>query len=203
MAIVQSTKTTGTITVEASSPGLIPASVTISSKVVKLRPQAPVWEREVPEGPGITGLWRSEPAAAAAGLQAFSSPAGQVFTFRQSGNAFTGTVEGGGGSFFGGGGETPAAIEEGKVEGADISFSAARVAYTGTLKGDVIVLIGTGGMNPRGARGAPTAPAGPRPAIGPPPDGSDPSNGAFFGLSRGGGRGFGAPAPIVLHRAKG
>src|ERR1035438_4122652 len=53
MALVQSAKAAGSITVEASSPGLTPASVTISSKAVKLRPQVPVWEREIPSGEGI------------------------------------------------------------------------------------------------------------------------------------------------------
>jgi beta-galactosidase len=184
MALVQSTKAAGTITVEAASPGLTPASVTISAKAVKLRPQTPVWERAVPAGEGITGLWR--PGAGA----------GQLFTFQQNGNALTGTVEGGGA--FGGGGDTPVAIEAGKVDGAAISFSAANVTYTGTLKGDAIELQRTGGGFPggRGGRGAPAEPAGPRPAIGPPPDGTDPSR------SVGGGRGPQAPAPMVLHRAK-
>jgi beta-galactosidase len=195
MALVQSTKAAGTITVEASSPGLIPASVTISSIAVKLRPQAAVWEREVPAGAGITGLWRPAPVAAFAG---FGGGASQVFTFQQNGNALTGTVEGGGGGRGGGGGDTPIAIEDGRVDGANISFSAANVAYTGTLKGDAIELQRTGGvaMGGRGGRGAPAEPAGPRPAIGPPPDGSDPSRGAA------GGRGPQTPAPMVLHRAK-
>jgi beta-galactosidase len=185
MALVQSTKAAGAITVEASSPGLTPSSVTISSRTVKLRPQAPVWERAVPAGDGITGLWR--PAGAAS----------QVFTFQQNGNALTGTVEGGAG--FGGGGDTPIAIEAGKVDGATISFTAANVTYTGTLRGDAIELQRTGGGFPggRGGRGgAPAEPAGPRPAIGPPPDGSDPSR------SIGGGRGPQSPVPTVLHRAK-
>jgi beta-galactosidase len=183
LALVQSTKAAGAITVEASSPGLTPASVTISSRAVKLRPQAPVWERAVPAGPGITGLWR--PAGAAS----------QVFTFEQRGNSLTGTVEGGVG--FGGGGDTPMVIEAGKVDGASISFSAANVAYTGTVKGDLIELQRTGGFpGGRGGRGAPAEPAGPRPAIGPPPDGTDPSRGI------GGGRGPQAPAPTVLRRAK-
>ena len=39
MAVVQSTKTAGNITVEATSPGLAPASVTIGAKSVALRPQ--------------------------------------------------------------------------------------------------------------------------------------------------------------------
>ena len=67
MALVQSAKTAGNITVEASSPGLTPASVSISAKAVKLRPQVAVWEREVPAGTGVTGLWRPAPAPAAAG----------------------------------------------------------------------------------------------------------------------------------------
>jgi len=207
MALVQSAKAAGNITVEASSPGLTPASLTISSKAVKLRPQVAVWEREVPAGSGITGLWRPEPVVAAAGRGGFGGgAAGGIFTFRQDGNALTGSVEGAGGGRGGGGGDTPVAIADGKVDGANISFSAAGATYTGTLKGDVIELQRTGGgaMGGRGGRGAPAEPAGPRPAIGPPPDGSDPSNGAFVGLGRGGagGRGPQTPAPIVLHRAK-
>jgi beta-galactosidase len=183
MALVQSTKAAGTITVEATSPGLTPASVTISTKAVKLRPQLPAWERAVPVGEGITGLWR--PAGGAS----------QLFTFQQNGNALAGTVEGGGA--FGGGGDAPNAIEAGKVDGANISFSAANVTYTGTLKGGAIELQRTGGgFGGRGGRGAPAEPAGPRPAIGPPPDGTDPSRGI------GGGRGPQTPAPAVLRRVK-
>ena len=48
----------GKITVEATSPGLTPASVTITAKGVTLRPQVALWNREVPAGSGITGLWR-------------------------------------------------------------------------------------------------------------------------------------------------
>jgi len=111
----------------------------------------------------------------------------QVFTFRQNGGTLTGTVEG----------DTPAPLEGGKVDGANISFSAANITYTGTLSGDTIELRRTGGaMGGRGGRGAPAEPAGPRPAIGPPPDGSDPSRGA------GGGRGPQSPAPMDLHRTK-
>jgi beta-galactosidase len=189
MALVQSTKAAGNITVEASSPGLTPASVTISSKAVKLRPQVPVWEREVPAGEGITGLWRPAPASAPAGPGGgFGGGAGQVFTFRQSGNSLTGTIEGGG---------APIAIENGKVDGVNISFNAANAVYTGTMKGDQIELQRTGGApGGRGGRGAPAEPAGPRPAVGPPPDGSDPSRSAA------GGRGPQTPAPMVLQRVK-
>jgi beta-galactosidase len=204
MAIVQSTKAAGNVTVEASSPGLTPASVTISAKAVKLRPQVAVWEREVPAGSGITGLWRPAPVVAAAGRGGggFGGGSGQVYTFRQNGTALTGAIEGGGGGR--GGGETPVAIEDGKVDGANISFRAGNATYTGTLKGDQIELQRSGGVpaGGRGGRGAPTEPAGPRPAVGPPPDGSDPSSGAFFGGGRGGGRGGQAPAPLVIVRAK-
>ncbi len=62
MGIVQSQKNAGDITVEASSPGLTPASVTIAAKSATLRPQAAAWEREVPSGSGVTGLWRPQPA---------------------------------------------------------------------------------------------------------------------------------------------
>jgi beta-galactosidase len=200
MALVQSTKTAGNITVEASSPGLTAASVTISAKAVKLRPQVTVWERAIPAGSGITGLWRPAPVAAAGRGAGFGGAgAGQVFIFQQNGTVLTGTVEGGGGR----GGDAPIAIENGKVDGASISFSAANVVYTGTLKGDAIELQRTGGATGgRGGRGGSAEPAGPRPAIGPPPDGSDPSNAAFiFGRGGAGGRGPQTPAPMVLHRA--
>ncbi|MGD0050055.1 MAG: beta-galactosidase GalA [Bryobacteraceae bacterium] len=192
MAIVQSSKTAGSITVEASSPGLTPASATISSKAVKLRPQVAVWEREIPEGVGITGLWRAVTAAAGPG----GYGASQVFTFRQNGTSLTGTIEGDGR-----GGDTSIAIEDGHVDGPNISFKGANAVYTGTMKGDAIELQRTGGDTDRRGSRAPAEPAGPRPAIGPPPDGSDPSRADFVGL--GGDRGRGqTPAPIVLHKTK-
>ncbi len=58
MAIVQSTKSAGSITVEATSPGLAPAQAIIWAGEIALRPQVPAWEREAPQGAGITGLWR-------------------------------------------------------------------------------------------------------------------------------------------------
>ena len=205
MALVQAGKAAGQITVEASSPGLAPASLTIAAKAVKLRPQAAVWQREVPAGEGITGLWRTASAPAAA-FGGFGGGGSQVFTLRQSGSALTGTVEGGGGGRGGGGGDRPAAIEEGKVEGGSIAFKVGEVTYSGTVKGDSIELQRTGGgFAGRGGRRGAAEPTGPRPAIGPPPDGSDPSNGAFFGLGRGGAGGRGgpqAPPPLVLQRAK-
>ncbi|MDR3699876.1 MAG: beta-galactosidase GalA [Candidatus Sulfopaludibacter sp.] len=197
MTIVQATKAAGSITVEASSQGLTPAGATISSRAVNLRPQVAVWERQIPAGPGITGLWRANPAAPAAGRGGGGFGGGvQVFTFRQNGGALTGSVEGGGR-----GGETPVPIEEGKVDGSTISFKAGNVTYTGTVKGSGIELQRTGAAGRGGGRSAPVAPAGPRPAIGPPPDGSDPSSSAFINGGRGG-RGAPAAAPLVIVRAK-
>jgi beta-galactosidase len=204
MALVQSAKAAGNITVEASSPGLTPSSVTISAKAVKLRPQVAVWEREIPAGQGITGLWRPAPVVAAAGRGGGGFGGGsQIFTFHQNGGALTGSVEGGGGGR-GGGGDTPVAIEDGKVDGANIAFRAGNVTYTGTVKADQIELQRTGGpgFGGRGGRPAPAEPTGPRPAIGPPPDGSDPSSGSFISGGRGGGRGAQTPAPLVIVRAK-
>jgi beta-galactosidase len=54
MALVQSTKTAGNITIEATSPGLAPASATVTAKGVALRPQVALWNREIPTGSGIT-----------------------------------------------------------------------------------------------------------------------------------------------------
>jgi beta-galactosidase len=58
MALIQSTKAPGEITVEATSPGLTAATVTIAAKETKLRPQVAVWKREIPKGSGVTGVWR-------------------------------------------------------------------------------------------------------------------------------------------------
>jgi beta-galactosidase len=119
----------------------------------------------------------------------------QIFTLRQNGSALTGTVEGGAGGFGGGGGGT---IQDGKVEGGNITFRTGNVTYTGTLKGDQIELQRTGGFGGRPNR--PTLPPpGTGPAIGPPPDGSDPSSASFMGI---GGRGPQGPAAVVLRRAK-
>jgi len=192
--------------VEAISPGLTAATATITSKAGKPRPQVALWEREVPTGAGITGLWRP---VTAAGAEQTNNPmalaggnADSVYTFRQNGNTLTGSVESPGGGGFGGrGAPSGGPIEDGRVDGSNISFHTGNTTYTGNINGDQIELRQTGGAAGRGGRGgsAPaTAETGPRPAIGPPPDGSDPSFGAGFG-----GRG-GAPAapPVVLRRAK-
>ena len=194
MALVQSTKTAGNITVEATSAGLAPASITIAAKGGTLRPQAAVWEREAPVGSGITGLWRPAPGAGGvSGPLAFLVSDGTiVFSLRQNGNNLTGSVEGAGSGFFGGN-DAPIPIVEGKLDGKSVSFKAGNSTYSGKLKGDRIELQRTtdfGSLMPRPAE----EPAGSRPAIGPPPDGSDPSRNPSFRLPSG--------IPVVLHRVQ-
>ena len=208
MAIVQSAKSAGSITVEATSPGLTAATATVNARAIKPRPQVAVWERTVPPGPGITGLWRPTAAVAAAAtgnpMALGGGSTDTVFTFRQEGNVLTGSMESAGGGGFGGGGNTGGSIEDGKVDGVNISFRIGNTTYTGTVKGEQIELQRTGGAGGRGGRGgAGTPPAaaatGPRPAVGPPVAGSDPSFGGGGGGR--GGAGGQAPAPMILRRA--
>ncbi len=195
MALVQSTKTAGNITVKATSPGLEPSTAVVEAKSATLRPQVAVWERKVPEGAGITGLWRPVPSAQeGTGLLALIfGGGGGVFTFEQNGDALTGTVEAAGGFF--GGGDSPLPIEGGKVEGGNITFKAGNTTYSGSLKGEQIELqrkIEFGFPMPV----TPAAAPGERPAIGPPPDGSDPS---IPDLRR---RLAPGPGPLLLHRVQ-
>jgi beta-galactosidase len=175
MAIAQSTKTAGKITVEAASPGLAPASVTLASNAVTLRPQVAVWERQAPVGAGITGLWRPAPGApGATGLMAFLVGDGTtIFSLRQDGSTLTGSVEGVAGGFFGGS-DAAIPIAEGKVDGQSVSFKVGNSTFSGTLKGDQLELLRTIDFS-RWLSRLPKEPSGPRPVIGPPPDGSDPS----------------------------
>ncbi len=191
MAIVQSTKKPGSITVQAAAPGLVPATVTISTREVSLRPQLAVWQREAPAGSGVTGLWRPIPAAASNEMISFLVGGDStLFSLRQSGNSLTGTVEGGGGGFFSG--NEPVPIENGTVDGSRVSFKAGNSTYTGTITADRISLDRKVEFPFR--RPQPAAPTGPQPAIGPPPDGSDPS----FNRSRR----MPESIPVVLHRVE-
>jgi beta-galactosidase len=174
MAIIQSTKKGGDSTVLATSPGLAPATVTIATREVSLRPQIAVWQREVPAGAGVTGLWRPVPQPAGANeLVSFLVGAGStIFTLLQNGNTLTGTVEGGGGGFLSSG-ELPIPIENGTMNGSRVSFKAGNSTYTGSITADRISLerrIELPFHVPH-----PVTPKGPQPAIGPAPDGSDPS----------------------------
>jgi beta-galactosidase len=192
---VQSGKSAGTVTLEATSAGLASARAAITTKAVKLRPQVSAWDRAVPAGEGVTGLWRPKAALAAAQTGNPMALAGgsidMIFTLRQEGGTITGEVEAsGGGGFFGG--SPGGAIEEGRIDGSKISFRAGSTTYTGVVSGDAMELQRSAPQRRRPGAGAP--PAGLRPAVGPPPDGTDPSFGAGFG------RGGGAPAPLVLRR---
>ena len=193
MAIVQSTKSAGDITVEATSPGLAPAQVTITAKGAELRPQVPVWKREVPKGEGVTGLWRPAPEAAGSNelVAMLVGNGAMVFTLRQSGSTLTGTVESGSGGFFGSS-DKPTPITDGKVEGSQISFTAGSSTYSGTMDGGRLEL-------QRKLRlpwhfNQPAEPTGPQPAIGPPPDGTDPSFNRSFHMPE--------SIPVVLQRAE-
>jgi beta-galactosidase len=197
MGIVQSSKAAGSITVEASSPGLASSSVTIASNSIPLRPQVAVWEREIPQGAGITGLWRPVPGSGAAtGLMAFVVGEGtMVFSLRQDGSGLTGYVEGAGGGFFGGG-DAPISLENGKVDGNEVTFKAGNSTFTGTIKDgqlDLVRKIDIGFPMPH-----PSEPAAGGPAIGPPPDGTDPSFNISAAMRR-----AGTPSvPVVLHRVE-
>ena len=114
-----------------------------------------------------------------------------LFTLRQDGNKLTGSVEGGGGGFFGGG-DASITIADGKVDGRDVYFKAGNNTYSGTLEGDQIDLQRT--VEPSAALPRAEEPTGPRPAVGPPPDGSDPS--------RNPNTRFPSSISVVLHRVE-
>ena len=169
MAIVQSTEGAGSVTVEATSPGLSSATVTIPVKAVTARAQVAVWRREVPKGEGITGLWRPEAAAE----PSLPSMGDSLFSLQQEGSKLSGTVEGVGTNFFGGG-DVPISISDGNIEGTNVTFKAGNNSFSGNVKGDRIEL----------QRSVPPPFAAPvveksldAPDIGPAPDGSDPSRG--------------------------
>jgi beta-galactosidase len=191
MAIVQATKTAGSITVEATSPGLVPATVTIAAKAATLRPQVAVWEREVPTGSGVTGLWRPLPYEGSdPTVRTLLERVGPVvFTLRQEGTKLTGDVEGGSVSFSGGS-DVPAPITEGTVEGDRLSFKVGNGTFTGAVKGDRIELERAVPRRPSNTSNEPKDGL----AIGPPPDGTDPSRDPTFHPP--------SSIPMVLHRVQ-
>jgi beta-galactosidase len=178
MALVQSTKKAGTITVEVTSPGLTSATATISCKQVELRPQISVWERSVPKGSGITGLWRPipEPGSELSGFLGTLS----AFTFTQDGSRLSGSVEGTGGFF--GGDDLPVAISDASIQGDRITFKSGINSFEGKVSGDQIELKRT--LQFPWHRPEPKEQSNP-PAIGPAPDESDPSIGSFGELGSG------------------
>jgi beta-galactosidase len=170
MALVQTEKKPGAITIEATSPGLTSATATVSSKQIELRPQVSEWQRPIPTGAGITGLWvvASEPGT---GLAATALGSPRIFTLTQDGGKLTGTVEGPGGWF--GGDDAPALIRDGVVDGDHVSFKSGINAFDGTIKATELELQRTVHIPfnlPTPRKQDPNAPV-----IGPAPDGSDPS----------------------------
>jgi beta-galactosidase len=115
-----------------------------------------------------------------------------LFTLRHNGGNLTGTVEGGGGGGFGGN-DASTPIEDGKVNGDQVSFKTGNSMYSGTVKGDRIELQRTMASGTPPPNLAPE-PASSRPAIGPPPDGSDPSRNPNMRPP--------ASIPVVLHRVQ-
>jgi len=187
MALVQAAKQAGTISVEATSPGLTSASATIDSRKIELRPQLSAWERSIPKGSGITGFWRPIPQSGS-GLAGFlGSPS--AFTFTQKGGELDGGVEGTGGFF--GGDDLPVPISDGSVQGDRISFKSGMNSFEGKINGDQIELQRTlhiPWLRPQ-PKQQPNAPA-----IGPAPDESDPSFDSWVD--------FGAPLHLVLKRSE-
>jgi beta-galactosidase len=193
MGIAQASKTAGDIRIEVTSPGLAPASTSVAAKRVALRPQVAVWEREVPKGPGVTGLWRPASATGPSGPDPMQlAVAGDtIYTFVQNGGTLTGRLEAPGSGFGPGGGAVGGPIE-GTIDGTNIFFHVGTATYTGTINGEQIELHRTTPPFP-GMPSTTPAETGPKPAIGPPPDGVDPSLAGF--------RNRGAQAPILLRRA--
>jgi beta-galactosidase len=190
MAVVQSKKTAGRITVEATSPGLEPATATISAKATKLRPQVGVWEREIPSGAGISGLWRPVRVEGASEIMDFIGGGNSAYSFKQEGSTLTGTVEGTSVNFTGGS-DVPAPIVNGKIDGSTIEFKVGPNSFTGTINEDRIELqrtVNLGWAMPKPPQKAPDAPD-----IGPAPDGSDPSIGNWH---------IPPYIPVVLRRAE-
>ena len=93
-----------------------------------------------------------------------------------------------------GGFVAPMPIVDGKVDGSNVSFQLLNNRYAGQFNRDTIRLerVQITGKRPHKNEEKSTAP---RPAIGPPPDGSDPSSTPRPNTSD--------PVPVVLRRVKG
>jgi beta-galactosidase len=181
VAIVQASKAAGAITIEATSHGLASATLTLNTKAIELRPQVAEWARKTPAGAGATGLWRPDREAS-----------NQLFIFEQDGAKLTGTAEGAGGSWAGGN-DSPAELQEAKIDGNKISFRVGGATYSGTVEGDWMELVRAQPVW-RADQPNPLELADKSLAIGPAPDSSDPS-----GMPS---RHRNYDAPVVLRRVK-
>jgi hypothetical protein len=144
----------------------------------------------------VTGKWAAE-------MQGRNGPTTTTFTFKADGAKLTGTMQGAQGD--------PVEIQEGKMEGDNISFVTVRKMgememkseWKGTVAGDEMKLTRTmvpppGGFGPPPGGGAPGA-GGPPPGAGAP--GGAPAGGPGAGPG-GGGRGMGGPTEIIAKRVK-
>ena len=140
-----------------------------------LRPQVAAWEREFQQVQASRGCGDPYRKTAVHPVSWRLASSNSVYTLRQDGGTLTGNVEGTGFSFFGRG-DVPTPVTEGNVAGDHVEFKAGNSSYSGTVKGDQIELERKIEIPFRMQHVE--EPIGPRPAIGPPPDGSDPSIGA-------------------------
>ena len=123
MAIVQATRQPGDLVVDASSPGLTPASVTIHCQAAALRPAVAEVHREPPPaGPGIIGTWES---------QGGDEMGTATFVFENRHDRVGGYVE----SDFG-----EETITDVEVEQDRVSFTAGPARFSGEMKGDQMTL---------------------------------------------------------------
>ena len=190
MAIVQATKTAGNITVEATSPGLASATVTITAQESEAAAAG--------GGVGARGTGRFGHYRPVATLPSKHGPALKLAGARWTHAVYTaaGGREPDGNRRgrrrnFSGGTDVPAPITEGKVDGDQVSFKAGNSTYAGTVKGDRIELERSGYGRRR--QETPKESAN-RPAVGPAPDGSDPSRDPTFHPP--------SSIPVVLHRVQ-
>jgi beta-galactosidase len=170
MALVQTEKTPGAITVEVTSPGLTAASANVTSKPIELRPQVSIWQRPIPKGAGVTGLWVAV-SAPGTGLAASALGSPRIFTLTQEGGQLAGTVEGPGGWF--GGDDAPSPIRDGVIAGDHVTFKSGINVFDGKIKGAELELQRT--VNIPFSLPTPKKEDPNGPVIGPAPDGSDPS----------------------------
>jgi len=180
MGIVQATKQADTITVEISAPGLQSATATVTTHLVAFTPQVKAWQRTVPTGEGVTGLWRPVVQDGPSGpdpLQLAVS-GDTLYSFVQNGSTLTGSLDGPPAAF----GPAVTGAIQGTVEGSRVQFKVGATTYEGSLKGDRMELHRLAPPRP-GATTPPRAETGQPLVIGPPPDGSDPS---LAGFNRGG-----------------
>ena len=174
MVIVQSTKSPGMISIRANSPDLMAAEISITAKTTQLRPQVMAWQRKVPVGAGVTGLWRPEgkPGSAPNRAPKANELDGIIFILVQDGAKLSGSVEGASGGMFQAP-DVPESIERGIAYGSNISFTAGTSTYSGTFDGSLIQLQKKTPFP--FALSQPKPRTGKEPAIGPPPDNLDPA----------------------------